>query len=287
MKKLILTFAAVLVTASTFFSCGNNASGDGSELDSLRALVAEQQEQLNNDEAFAQLISASMDSVIKADGNTILQIKEGVKPTQQQIKDNLEAYKNVLNSQRERIAQLEASLKNQKSAHAEQMKAVIAKLTAELDAKDAKIAELEQKIANKDIDIENLQSLVAGLQENVDNLTERNKTQQETISAQTDKINEAYYIIATKKELKQIGLLTGAGLFKNSSLDMSANDVKNFKKIDIRTKTVFLIPGSSPKVLTQAPADSYKITEDGKNHVLTITNATKFWSVSKFLVVQY
>lgn len=287
MKKLFITFAAVLVTASTFFSCGDKTSNGASELDSLRALVAEQQEQLDNDAAFAQLINASMDSVIKADGTTILQIKEGVKPTQQQIKDNLEAYKNLLNSQRERIAQLEASLKDKKSEHAEQMKAVIAKLTAEIDAKDARIAELEQKIANKDIDIENLQSLVAGLQENVENLTERNRAQQETISAQTDKINEAYYIIATKKELKQIGLLTGAGLFKNSKLDMSANDVKNFKKIDIRTKTVFLIPGSSPKVLTQAPADSYKITEDGKNRVLTITNATKFWSVSKFLVVQY
>lgn len=286
MKHLFYTCAAIIVAASTLFSCGDQTQS-GNELDSLRALVEQQKEELANGQAFVELINASMDSIIKADGNTILQIKEGVKPTPEQIKSNLEAYKNILNTQRERIAQLETSLKNQKSTYAEQMKAVIAKLNAEVEAKDAKIAELEKKIESNEIDIENLNNLVASLQENVDNLTERNKVQQQAINAQTEKINEAYYIIATKKELKQIGLLTGAGLFKNSKLDMSANDVKNFKKIDIRTKTVFLIPGSSPKILTQAPADSYKITEDGKNRVLTITNATKFWSVSKYLVVQY
>lgn len=266
--------------------CGGLSQKEKTELDSLRNVVSEQQSELVNVHGFLDVINQSMDSVILADGNIILK-RDGEMPTTRvQVQERLDAYNSILNRQRQRIAELEQQLTKTKGENASRMKEIIAKLNAQIEEKEAEIAELKKQLNEKDVNIANLNKQVTSLSDNVSQLTEVNKEQEEALTVQSDMMNEAYYIVATKKELKKLGLLVG-GALRRKKLNMSNVDTNQFTKIDIRKVSSIKIPGSSPKILTQAPAGSYEISKEGKESVLTITDATRFWSISNYLVIQY
>lgn len=285
--KNFLSIAAFAFAAITLGSCGNQAEQAQKELDSLRNVVAEQQNQLQADEEFTDAINFSMDSVVAAEG-IVMKSTEGGVPNRQRLKQNVEAYKTILQKYRERIEKLQANLKNQKGAHAAKMKEMLEKMQAQLDEKDAEIEDLKKQIEDKNVSIAELNTKVENLGNNVKDLTEQNTAQAQTITAQTDKMNEAYYIIATGKELKEKGILKGGSLFSKKKLDTSNGDLAKYTKIDMRAKKTFSIPSAKPKVLTSAPAGSYTLTKTGdKSSTLTITDVAKFWSMSNVLVIQY
>ena len=286
MKK-IFSFAAIAVAAFTLGSCGNQAEQAQKELDSLRNVVAEQQNQLQADEEFTDAINFSMDSVVAAEG-IIMKNSEGGVPNRQRLKQNVEAYKTILQKYRDRINKLQASLKNQKSAHAKKMQELIDKMQAQLDEKDKEIEDLKKQIEDKNVSIAELNTQVTNLGNNVRELTDQTVAQAKTITDQTDKMNEAYFIIDTSKNLKAKGLMVGGGLFSKKKLDLSAGDLSKLTKIDMRAKKTFSIPSAKPKILTQAPAGSYTLIKTGdKSSTLTITDVARFWSMSNVLVISY
>lgn len=285
--KNLLSVAAFAFAAITLGSCGNKAEQAQKELDSLRNVVAEQQNQLQADEEFTDAINFSMDSVVAAEG-IIMKNSEGGVPNRQRLKQNVEAYKTILQKYRDRINKLQASLKNQKSAHAKKMQELIDKMQAQLDEKDAQIEDLKKQIEDKNVSIAELNTQVTNLGNNVRELTDQTVAQAKTITDQTDKMNEAYFIIDTSKNLKAKGLMVGGGLFSKKKLDLSAGDLSKLTKIDMRAKKTFSIPSAKPKILTQAPAGSYTLTKTGdKSSTLTITDVSRFWSMSNVLVISY
>lgn len=286
-KKLILASAAVV---AMMCSCGDskNENQVQAELDSLRNVVSQQTEMLDNAEDFIQLMNSSMDSVVMADGNMIFKTSEGGTNSREKMKQNLAAYKEILNNQRQKINNLRSQLANQKSAFATKMKEALDKMQEQLDAKDAEIAELQKELENKNISIQQLQSNVEELTSNVNNLTTDNQRKEETINQQISKLNEAYYIVATKKDLKEYGLLNGGGLFSKSKLNVDNVALSRFTKVDIRFDKTIQIPSGDAKILSQAPAGSYTLTKNSKNSsTLTINDPQKFWSVTRYLVIKY
>ncbi len=109
--------------------------------------------------------------------------------------------------------------------------------------------------------------------------------QEEVLVQQDALLNEGYVKIGSKAELKAAGLLTG-GFLKKNKVDMSSIDKSLFQKVDIRHVTEIPIPSKKPKLLSPAPADSYHFETDGGSSTLVITNPTRFWSVSNFLIIQ-
>ena len=252
MKK-IFSFAAIAVAAFTLGSCGNQAEQAQKELDSLRNVVAEQQNQLQADEEFTDAINFSMDSVVAAEG-ILMKNTEGGVPNRQRLKQNVEAYKTILQKYRDKISKLQANLKNQRSAHAKKMQELIDKMQAQLDEKDKEIEDLKKQIEDKNVSIAELNTQVTNLGNNVRELTDQTVAQAKTITDQTDKMNEAYFIIDSSKNLKAKGLMVGGGLFSKKKLDLSSGDLSKLTKIDMRAKKSFNIPSAKPKILTQAPA---------------------------------
>ena len=286
MKK-IFSFAAIAVAAFTLGSCGNQAEQAQKELDSLRNVVAEQQNQLQADEEFTDAINFSMDSVVAAEG-ILMKNTEGGVPNRQRLKQNVEAYKTILQKYRDKISKLQSRLKSEKSAHAAKMQEMLEKMQAQLDEKDKEIEDLKKQIEDKNVSIAELNTQVTNLGNNVKELTDQNTAQAQTITAQTDKMNEAYFIIDTSKNLKAKGLMVGGGLFSKKKLDLSAGDLSKLTKIDMRAKKTFSIPSAKPKILTQAPAGSYTLIKTGdKSSTLTITDVARFWSMSNVLVISY
>lgn len=279
MKKLFY-FALVLPMVMLVIACGDKTK-ENPEADSLRNVLSSRLAEMNEMDLFLDAVNASMDSVLDLDGSILRGVGEGATTRKEQIKQNIEAYKEVLLRQRERLEELENKLKSSNNQNAKLLK-TIEGLKAQIADKDKAIAELTQELEKRNFDINNLKSNVAKLSTRVTDLEEDAKVKDEALQTQTTLLNEAYVFIGTKKELKN------ADLLKRGKLNMSDVDMSQFTKIDIRKTKQFTIPSKKPEILTQAPASSYTLEKvDKKTSVLTITDPAAFWSVSKILVIRY
>lgn len=285
MKKT-LTIVAAAAMAIVMASCGGKTENPNPEADSLRNVISGNMAEMDEMNLFLDAVNVSMDSIVYMEGMILRTSGETKLSNKEQIKRNIEAFKMMLATQRERIAILEEKLKNG-DANAKRMLQTIKSLQKQLDEKDQAIVELTEELEKRNFDIQTLKSHVDRLNLDVAKLTEKNTAQEEALVAQSDAMNEAYYFIGTKQELKAAGLLTGGSLIKKSKLDLSNSDLSKFKKIDIRKTKTFNIPGKKPQMLTQAPANSYTISDNGDGtSTLTVTDASAFWSISNCLIIR-
>ena len=274
----------VVITCMMITSCGNNSNP---EADALQVKLDSQMVQTDELNMFLELINTSLDSIIDMEGSVLRPMGEGNLTTKEQILQNIDAYKLLLKNQNERIAELEEKLKNGNATQSKMLK-TLESLKSQLAEKDKAITELTEELDKRNFDIKELKKNVSNLNTKVTALQEETKAQEEALIAQSDMMNEAYVLIASKKQLKQNGLLSGGTLFKKSKLDASNIDVSLFEKIDIRNASTFSIPSTKAEVLTQMPKDSYTITKNGDNtSTLNIIDATRFWSVSNYLIIKY
>lgn len=257
------------------------------EADSLRTELRTQMEAMDEMNLFLDAVNVSMDSIISMEGSVLRTTGESPLSHKEQLQQNVEAYKLMLIQQRERLDVLEKKLKDS-NAYAGKMQKTIIALKQQLEEKDQAIAKLQEELEQRNFDIDQLKENVDQLNTQVAELEEDSKAKEEEITRQTDKLNEAYVFIGSKKALREAGLAQGGSLFKKLKLDASNIDTKLFQKIDIRKTTTLQIPDDDAEVLTQMPAGSYKITKTGDDaSTLTITDPARFWSVSRFLIVRY
>ena len=281
MKRLRVV-GVLLFIACIFAACGNKVEGNP-EADSLRNVLNDKLSEMSEMDLFLEAVNASMDSVVNMDGNILRTIGESPLSRKQQIRQNIENYKQILQRQRDRLAALEEKLKGSEANNAKMLK-VISSLKQQLDEKDQAIVELTEELGKRNVDIKTLKTHVEKLNTQVAQLEEETKSQEQALVAQSDIMNEAYVFIGSKKELKAAGLLSGGSLFKKSKLDLSQVNASAFNKIDIRKTKTFTIPAKKAMVLTQMPSDSYSISDNGDG---TSTDPRRFWSVSNYLVIRY
>lgn len=307
MKALKTLLSVAIVAACFFTSCDKNVANLQDQVDSLTTILDMNESMLKHTNEFISIMNTSMDSVILADGNFMVGAskEEGVLGDRKKMEANLETYNQMLQNQRKRIEKLEEELQividqslekdeqldaaaRQNKASVEQMRKMIASMKAQLDAKDAEIKRLQAEIANNQIDISKLKARNDNLTRSVNTLTETTQRQQTELNETKAKLSTGYYIVATKKELKDKNILDGGNLFKKSKLNMSNANLSSFKKINIyQTKSIH-IPGSSANLRTQAPEGSYSIQKNGDGTcTLIINNPESFWSLVDAHVIQY
>ena len=282
MKKIVYyVIAATIVVMAT--SCNGGSNPTKEQLDSLQTAYDQRNADYNELNEFLSVIATGLDSIALQEGQ-ILTPGESPSLNREQIKKNLDAYKQTLDTQRQRIDELEKKLKTG-NANSAQMKTIIASLKQQLAQKDEEIAQLRKQVDDQNVDINSLK-------ENVENLRQHNEmqaglivSQQETILSQDASLNTAYIKIATKKDLKEAGLLTG-GFLKKTKVDFTKIDKSLFRTVDIREVEKIDIPAEKAKVMTPQPENSYRIDKIGKNNVLSIVNPEKFWGVSNFVIIE-
>lgn len=292
MKKNMGFAVLYLLALCALTACGGGKTEDvgNPEADSLRSVLDDRLAEMSEMDLFLDAVNASMDSVIDMDGKILRTMGESKVTRKQQILNNIESYKQILKRQRERLALLEEKLKanGDSNARNEKLLKTIGALKRQIEEKDKAIVELTRELENRSVDIKTLKGHVEKLNTQVTELREETKQQEEALVAQSDMMNEAYVCIGSKKELKAAGLLSGGSLFKKSKLDLSQVNSSAFQKVDIRKATVFQIPGKKATILTQMPAGSFTITDNGDGtSTLNITDPARFWSVSNYLVVRY
>ena len=282
MKKIVYyVIATTIIVMAT--SCNGGSTSTKEQLDSLQAAYDQRNADYNELNEFLGVIATGLDSIALQEGQ-ILTPGESPSLNREQIKKNLDAYKQTLDTQRQRIAELEKKLKTG-NANSAQMKVIIASLKQQMAQKDEEIAMLRKQVDDQNVDINSLK-------ENVENLRQHNEmqaglivSQQETILSQDASLNTAYIKIGTKKDLKEAGLLTG-GFLKKTKVDFTKIDKSMFRAVDVREVEKIDIPAQNAKVMTPQPENSYRIDKIGKNNVLSIVNPEKFWGVSNFVIIQ-
>ena len=166
------------------------------------------------------------------------------------------------------------------------LRSQIKKLQAQIAEKEEMITNLQAQIVEKDSQIAGLNTQVENLNNDLSNANTQIETLNSEKIAQTNEMNTVYYIGATKKELKEKGIMLNAK-------SVLKNDVPTecFTKSDKRDLATITFVAKKVVVLTSHPNDSYELVpgtnEEGKKIVtLEITSPEAFWSVSRYLVAQ-
>lgn len=209
-----------------------------------------------------------------------------------QIRQDIISIQQALQERREKLNSLEARLKQAGNENATLTK-TIQSLKAQIDQQQTEIQTLTTKLAEANIQIEQLDGQVKTLNTAVDSLntgltaerTERAQAEQAAARA-TSELNECFYAIGSKAELKKQKIVE-SGFLRKTKLMKSDFEQSYFTTGDKRTLTTIALHSKKAKLLTGQPADSYTIdtTSDGSK-ILRITNPSKFWKLTNYLVVE-
>ena len=285
MKKLLL-FSVCLAVLS---SCGNMGRNDASksENESLQAELAERDAQLNSlMEAFNE-VQEGFRLINEAENRVDLQAGavEGVSVADK-IREDIRFITEKLQANRERIAELEAELKNSHYASS-QMKKAVANLNKELLAKTQQIETLQMELASKNIRIAELDDAVARLSKDISDLKADNEVKAALVQAQDKALNAAWFVFGTNSELKEQKIVTKKFLQKKKVLENEDFNKNYFTQIDIRKDKEIKLYSKDAKLLTSHPDGSYEFIKDEKGTLtLKILNPNSFWSISRYLVIE-
>ena len=281
MKKIAYyVIAATVIVMAT--SCNGGSASMKEQLDSLQTAYEQQTADYNELNEYLGVIATGLDSIALQEGQ-ILRSDESPALSREQLKQNLDAYRQTLQNQRERINVMEKKLQTSQkySAH---LRSIIATMKQQLAQKDEEIANLRRLVDDKNVDITRLKQDVQQLQQRSEMQAGLIVSQAETISQQDATINTAYVKIGTKDQLKKLGLLKG-GFLKKTKVDFSNIDKSLFKAVN-KSDKIEIPTVKKATVMTPQPADSYRIDQVHKSQVLSVINPEKFWGVSDFVIIQ-
>jgi chromosome segregation ATPase len=163
----------------------------------------------------------------------------------------------------------------------------IKRLQTEMEEKGIVIQTLQAELDQKNIKIDELNTTVDVQNKNIADQQNALVQQMSTIRTQDADINTVWYCIATSKKLKEENIVSSGGLFQSKKVLEKEFDNKAFIAVDLRN--ISSIPTESKKVtiLSLHPKNSYNLVPDAnKNITIEIINPSKFWSISKYLVVE-
>jgi chromosome segregation ATPase len=260
------------------------------EKDSLQREIENRDESVNE---FFQSLNEIQDNLetIKQKEKIITVSTNGYPEMDQSAKDKINEdilliYKLMLKN-KQTLAQLNEKVKKSNFRIAEFEKTV-ARLTLQIEERDAQINVLKEELANSYIDINNLNYEIGKLNTNYDSLSQDNREKREEIDKKTKALNTAYYVLGTKKELKEQNVISKKGGFigiRRMEKLMENFNKDYFTEIDIRETSEISIFNKKAKVVTNHPPNSFYFTGEGKVEKLIIKDAKEFWSVSKYLVI--
>jgi len=209
------------------------------------------------------------------------------KSAKDQINDDVNAIYDLLVENKEKVNELSKKL-GKSNYQVKELQKMVNHLTSQMEQKDKEIEVLLAELEKMNIKIDHMSKDITRLKDENAAKQDVIGTQKAEIDEKTIELNTAYYIVGTKRELKDLNILTTEGGFIGIGKSKKLNsdfDTENFTKIDIRKTTSISIPGKKPKVVTGHPTDSYEITGEEESQVINITNYEEFWKTSKYLVI--
>ena len=293
MKRITLFFATILVVSS-LTSCVENSSkykALEAKLDSLQ--VSHKMQGAELDELFATIneIEQGLSSIRETENILTVQTADGLEiaeGSKEQIRQDMEAIHEAIKRYQAEIDKLKKDKRLQSAQFKKRMNAmqkelkekaeVIETLTKQIEEKDAQIMKQSKQIATLD-------EVVSNLKNEVSTLSTESSQLKEKVANQEEEIYSVYYIVGSKSELVEAGVMTKGGLFKSSKVSYQA-EKDAFVKIDLRAISEINTNAKKAKVMSVHPQGTYSFVENDGEMVLNISNPDKFWQQTKYLVIQ-
>ena len=275
MKKLFILVA--IATTVSLYSCKDGAQSGEAVALADSTLVDEPlvNQEVEDMVSLINNVAGVLDS-IQVQEKMLFKEQEG--DSKEQVLERLSAFKDLLARKQAQINQLSGANKSNKLAIANLQK-MVDFLNQQLEEKTARITKLEELVEKKDVSISELRYDLNELSAESEYLKDQNYEQDK-------QLNAVYYIVAEKKELKELGLLEGGALAKKRA-NYANIDQSKFTKKDMRGLETLVIESKSPKLITAKPESSYELTKnDDGTTTLKITDAKAFWEASPYLIIQ-
>lgn len=203
-----------------------------------------------------------------------------------------------------RVQDLTARLKSNESRLASSQRRLRA-LTSESDSLKVNLAGLQETINGLQATMEAQKNTIAtmeaeltGAKEQVATLTTEKSILTDTVGALTTRENTVYYVIGTKKDLKDRGIITEAGgtrflIFTRTGEVVKPVDHLNpsdFTAVDRRAVTRIEMPNPDKEyqLVTDQNIAASNMAPEGKRRIkgtLEISNPETFWAQTKFLIL--
>lgn len=203
-----------------------------------------------------------------------------------------------------RVQDLTTRLKSNESRLASSQRRLRA-LTSESDSLKVNLAGLQETINGLQATMEAQKNTIAtmeaeltGAKEQVATLTTEKAVLTDTVGALTTRENTVYYVIGTKKDLKDRGIITEAGgtrflIFTRTGEVVKPVDHLNpsdFTAVDRRAVTRIEMPNPDKEytLVTDQNISASNMAPEGKRRIkgtLEITNPEQFWAQTKFLIL--
>jgi uncharacterized coiled-coil protein SlyX len=154
----------------------------------------------------------------------------------------------------------------------------------------SKVSALNEEIAKSNREVYFLREELNSLNASFESVFNKYKLQNQTINKLNKKLNEVAYVVGSKLELLENGILTksggiiGIGKTRKLNSDLNTDYFTYVSKYDLKS---IQLGYKTVRIITSHPSDSYKWFN--KNEVidsLVILNQKDFWNNSKFLVLE-
>lgn len=283
----IYTISAIAAFA-LLSSCGNKEKLNKAQEQNV-ALNSELQATLATQDSLFSLINditagmnqlKDIEHIISTPGT----LDDGNISRKNQLRNDMTAIREALKQRRERLEELESKLKKYDSNNATLLK-TIENLKGQIAEQETEIATLTNQLSAAHIEISHLGARVDSLKTTVAEVqTEREQARKQATEL-NDELNTCYYALGSKSELQKHQIIK-TGFLRKTKIMPDDFEQSYFTKADKRSLTTLQLHSKKAKVLTNQPVDSYEISDQDGQKVLIIKDATKFWSLSNFLVIQ-
>lgn len=281
MKKIFIIAAGIIMMTACQSRNGANERMQH-QIDSLQTIVDNKDAELNDIVVTMTEVQTGIRRIAEAEGRvTVADGSQESASTRAIIRDNMEYICEAMQQNRDLVAQLREKL-NASRFKGDKLKNLVDGLQSQVEMQNIRIQELQASLAEKDSTIMAQIVRIDSLSQSMENLSEINREQSGTVARQEKQLNSAWFVYGTKAELKEQGILKDGKVLKDNEYNKDY-----FTEIDIRHVKDIKTYSKSAKLLTTHPEGSYMLAKDGNGHyVLHISNPSRFWSVSKYMVMQ-
>ena len=281
MKKIVIIVAGIIMMTA----CQNQNESTTrlqQQVDSLQTIVDDKDAELNDIIETMTEVQAGIRRIAEAEGRvTVADGSQESASSRAIIRDNMDYICEAMQQNRDLVAQLREKL-NASRFKADKLKNLVDGLQTQVETQNQRIQELQASLVEKDSTILSQVSRIDSLSQSISNLTELAEEQAGTMARQEKEINSAWFVYGTKAELKEQGILRDGEVLKDNDFNKDY-----FTEIDLRHVKDIKTYSKSARLLTTHPDGSYMLAKDGNGYYeLHISNPSRFWSVSKFLVMQ-
>jgi myosin heavy subunit len=257
--------------------------------DSLLRQISAKDQEVEDVAAIVNEIEGNLAAIQKDQASINDLKKEGAQMSSQKdrINEMIAGIDNYMEQNRQRIAKLEGQAKKG-GAKAAALQKLIDQLRTTLDAKELELTQLRTSIDSLAEVNTGLRQAVAERDVVISRKDSALKNRQKDILDRDTEMNWGYFVFGPREDLMESSIIDRKGsIFKKTSILNGQVDKSKFTQIDVRkVDDINLGITKHKNVVTPHPAESYYIALVGQEAHLKITDYKRFWSTSRYLVVE-